>query len=533
MRNILDLSRNVLGVPEQYTIPFGWDKAKINLEYYKEIEDRPTGAYVLITSALNANAAGEGKTSTEIGLNDALNRIGVGSIACLREPSQGVSYGNKGPAHGALKARVVPDAIDYHFTSDIHALTYTINSIAAQIDNTIYQGNPLNIDPDRIVWSRAIDICDRALRDVTVMQGDKKGIPHKCEFVITVAHELSTIATLATSEEDFIQRTEKAIVAYTYDNKPVTVKDLQMSKAIRQMMSEALMPNIVQSLEENPVIISGLPFANISIGTNSAIATKMALKLAPVVLQESGFGSDCGGEKNLNLFCPTIGVTPSAVVAVCSCRSLKLHGGQDKSELDIENIQAVKDGLPNLEAHIKHLKKYGVPFIIAINRFTFDTDAELKVITDYLDENSINYAFSEAPLKGSEGSVDLAQKLMKLITAENNFKPLYSFTDSLETKIETICKEVYGAAGVEYTEEALAQLKDYTERGYGNLPVCISKTPASITDDPKLLGAPKDFKVHIREVRLFAGAGFIVPLSGTLLMLPGLGKTPRLSDNYK
>lgn len=533
--NILDISKK-LNITNQYIIPYGWDKAKIDLKYYKEIENRISGKYVLITSALNANAAGEGKTSTEIGLNDALNRIGVKSIACLREPSQGVSYGNKGPAHGALKARVIPDAIDYHFTSDIHALTYTINSIAAQIDNIIYQGNSLNINPDRIVWNRAIDICDRALRDVTVMQGDKKGTPHKCEFVITVAHELSTIATLATSEDDFIQRAEKAIVAYTYDNKPVTVKDLQMSKAIRQMMSEALMPNLVQSLEENPVIVSGLPFANISIGTNSAIATKMALKLAPIVLQESGFGADLGAEKNLNLFCPTIGVTPSAIVAVCSCRSLKLHGGQDKTELNIENVQAVKNGLPNLEAHITHLKKYGVPLLVAINRFSFDTDSELKVITDYLEENSIDYAFSEAPLKGSEGSVGLANKLLEVLdlkSHKNNYKPLYSFEESLKDKISKICGEAYGATNVIYTDKALTQLEDYSQRGYENLPICISKTPASITDDPKLLGAPKDFDIHIREVRLFAGAGFIVPLSGTLLMLPGLGKTPRLSDNYE
>ena len=531
MKKIFDITRS-LNIPDDYVIPHGWDKAKIDLNYLAEVTDRPIGKYVLVTSAMNANAAGEGKTSTEIGLNDALRYIGVNSIACLREPSQGVSYGNKGPAHGALKAQVIPSAIDYHFTGDIHALTYTINSIAAQIDNVIYQGNELNINPDRIVWNRAIDICDRALRDVTVMQGDKKGTPHRCEFVITVAHELSTIATLAKDEDDFIARAERAIVAYTYDDKPVTVKDLQMTKAIRQMMHEALMPNIAQSLEGNPVLISGLPFANISIGTNSVIATKLAQKLADVVLVESGFGSDCGGEKNLNLVCPVSDITPSAIVAVCSCRSLKLHGGQDKTELDVENVQAVKNGLPNLEAHIKHLKKYGIPFIIAINRFTFDTDAELKVITDYLDINNIEYGFSEAPLKGSEGSVDLANKLMTLVNTESTFKPLYNFNDSLLNKIKTICTEVYGAKGVDLTEEALVQITDYEKRGYGNLPVCISKTPASITADPSLLGAPTDFARDIREVRLFAGAGFIVPLSGSLLMLPGLGKLPRLSDNY-
>ena len=531
MKTILELA-NDLNISQEYIRPYGWFMGKVDLDYIKQLEDRPDGKYVLVTSAMNANAAGEGKTSTEIGLNAALKRIGVNSIACLREPSQGVSYGNKGPAHGALKAQVVPHDIDYHFTSDIHAIGYTINSIAAQIDNVIYQGNALNINPDKIVWNRAIDICDRALRDVTVMQGDKKGTPHKCEFVITVAHELSTIATLAKDEDDFIDRVEKAIVAYTYDNEPVTVKDLQMTKAIRQMMHEALMPNLVQDSEGNPVFVSGLPFANISIGTNAVIATKTALKLADVVLVESGFGCDLGGEKNLNLVCPIANINPSAIVAVCSCRSLKLHGGQDKAELNIENVEAVKAGLVNMDAHLRHLKKYNLPILIAINRFTFDTDAELKVITDHLDALGIAYGLSEAPLKGSIGSVDLANTLMSLLDNSTEYKTLYSNDMSLEDKIEAICRGAYGAGQVEYSDLAKAQLEDYTRRGYAQLPICISKTPASITDDPTILGAPTGFSVHIREVRLFAGAGFIVPLSGTLLMLPGLGKTPRLSDNY-
>lgn len=535
MKNILDIAAS-LGIDKQYILPYGWDKAKIDLAYLDQIKDRPDGKYVLITSAMNANAAGEGKTSTEIGLNDALRRLGINSIACLREPSQGVSYGNKGPAHGALRARIIPDAVDYHFTSDIHALTYTINSIAAQIDNIIYQGNKLNIDPNRIVWNRAIDICDRSLRSVTVAQDDKKAIPHHCEFVITVAHELSTIATLAIDEENFIERTEKAIVAYTYDNQPITVKDLQMTKAIKNMMHEALMPNIVQSLEENPVLVSGLPFANISIGTNAIMATKLAQKLADIVLVESGFGSDCGGEKNLDLVCPMVNIKPSAIVAVCSCRSLKLHGGQNKDELNEENVEAVQRGLCNLKAHIKHLLQYNLPIVIAINRFNFDTDAELKIITDYLDTINITYALSETPLKGSIGGIDLANKLLNALKdTPNIYTPLYKNTleYTLKDKIEAICFKCYGATSIEYTEEALNQIKDYEARGYTQFPICISKTPASITDDQTILGAPEFFTIHIREVRLFAGAGFIVPLSGTLLMLPGLGKIPRLSDNYK
>lgn len=534
MKNILQLT-DELGIDRQYVLPYGWDKAKIDLKCQERLKDRPDGKYVLITSAMNANAAGEGKTSTEIGLNDALAKLGIKSIACLREPSQGVSYGNKGPAHGALKARIVPDAIDYHFTGDIHALTYTINSIAAQLDNVIWHSNKLNIDPNKIVWNRAIDICDRSLRDVTVAQNDPKATPHKCEFVITVAHELSTIATLAKDEDDFIEKAERAIVAYTFDDKPVTVKDLGMSKAIRNMMHDALMPNVVQSLEGNPVFVSGLPFANISIGTNSVIATKMAQKLADVVLVESGFGSDCGGEKNLDLVCPAAGITPSAIVAVCSCRSLKLHGGQSKDELDEENVQAVKGGLCNLQAHIDHLLQYGLPLVVAINRFDFDTDAELKVITDYLSEIGVTYALSEAPLKGGDGSIDLANKLLKALNrSTGTYIPLYENTPGygIKDKIEAICRKCYGAAAVEYTDEASKQIADYESRGYKDLPICISKTPASITDDPKALGAPKGFTIHIREVRLFAGAGFVVPLSGSLLMLPGLGATPRLSDDY-
>lgn len=531
-KNILEITKS-LNIPDEYVIPYGWDKAKISTRLMFNLRDKPDGRYVLITSAMNANAAGEGKTSTEIGLNDALHHIGINSIACLREPSQGVSYGNKGPASGAGLARIIPDSVNYHFTGDIHALTYTINSIAAQIDNSIYQGNPLNINPNRIVWNRAIDICDRAMRDVTVMQGDRKGTPHHCEFVITVAHELSTIATLATSEEDFLERTKRAIVAYTYDNRPVTVNDLHMNEAIRNMMHEALMPNIVQSLEGNPVFVSGLPFANISIGTNSVIATKMAQKLADVVLVESGFGSDCGGEKNLDLVCPAAAIQPSAIVAVCSCRSLKLHGGQNKNELNIENVQAVKDGLCNLEAHLIHLSRYHLPLIVAINRFSFDTDAELKVVTDYLTGIRVDYAISEAPLKGGEGGIELAKLLMSKLDGEPHYTPLYNWDEPIADKILKICFKCYGATDIEYSDLARIQMQEYEKRGYGKLPICISKTPASITDDQKVLGAPKDFTIHIREIRLFAGAGFLVPLSGSLLMLPGLGKTPRLSDDYE
>lgn len=536
MKTIFELAKE-LGIEEKDLIPYGWHMGKIDYEPLMEkLKGKKDGKYVLVTSALNANAAGEGKTSSEIGLNDALRYIGVKSIACLREASQGVSYGNKGPAAGALNARIIPDDVNYHFTGDIHALTYTINSIAAEIDNSIYQGNELNIDPNKIVWNRAVDICDRSLRAVTVAQNDKKATPYKTGFVITVAHELSTIAVFAESEDDFIAKAEKAIVAYTYDDKPVYVKDLHMSKAIRHMMKDALKPNLVQSVEGNPVLVSGTPFANISLGTSSIAATKLAQKLADVVLVESGFGADLGGEKNLNIVCPMAGIDPAAIVAVCSCRSLKVHGGQDPKALDQPNVEAVKAGLCNMKAHIKHLKSYGLPLLIAINRFSFDTDEELRVIEDYLSSEGLDYAMSEAPLRGAVGSVELAKKLMSLLEEPLNkeYRRIYSFDEDLYSKIDKICKEAYGADGAVYTDEAKKEADKLIANGYGNsMPICISKANASITDDPKILGKPEHFDIHIRGFKLYNGAGFITALSGALMLLPGLGKLPRLRDEWK
>lgn len=533
MKNILEITKG-LGIPDEWIIPYGWDKAKINLEYYKEIEDRPTGKLVLVTACCNAEVAGMGKTSTEIAINQSLNYLGVKSIACLREPSLGVSMNGKGTATGALNARVLPDDINYHFTGDIHALTATINLIASQIDNVIYQGNELNIDPSRIVWNRAVDICDRSLRSVTVAQDDKKAIPHHCEFVITVAHELSTIMTLATSEDDFISRTEKAIVAYTFDNKPVTVGDLKMSKAIRLLMHDALMPNIVQCTSGAPAILHSTPFGNISVGCSSTIATKMALKMADIVFVENGFASELSCEKHLDLVLPSAGLKPDAILAVTSCRSLKYQGGQPNSELSTENTRAVKDGLVNMAAHIKHLGNYNLPLIIAINRFSCDTDAEIKVITDYLDSENLPYAISNGPIEGETGSIDLAKVLLDTIynNKVDNYTPLYTWDEPIKTKIEKICKKAYGATSVEYSDLALHQIADYTQRGYDNFPIVMCKTPTSITDNPKILGAPKEHTVHIREVRLFAGAGFIVPISGSILMLPGHVKMPRCRDDY-
>jgi len=538
MKNILELAKE-LNIPEEYVIPYGWDKAKIDLKYKDVLKDRPDGKLVLVT-AITPTKAGEGKTTTTIGLHDGLRRIGVNSLACLREPSLGPVWGIKGGAVGALKSTIVPsDDINLHFTGDFHALTSTINLMAAIIDNHIYQGNELNIDPNRIVWTRALDINDRALRSVTVAQDDKKATPHHNEFVITVASELMTILTISQSEEEFIDRVNKIIVAYTYNDEPVYFGQFNCGKAILKMMKNTMNPNIVQTLEENPVLVHCGPFANISIGVNSINATKMALKMADVVVTEAGFGGDLGAEKFLDIKCQLGNLSPDAIVLVATIRALKLHGGVKFEDLDKENIEALKAGYCNLKKHYENMCTYGVPVIVAINRFPNDTGKEQETLCELLLNDKIWYALNRAALDGSEGAVDLANQVMTAINLDTKhiacfggFEPLYSFDTPILTKIDKICKEIYGASGVEYTDLALKQIKQYEDMGYGGLPVCISKTPNSLTDDPKILGAPTDFTIHIREVRLYAGAGLIVPLSGALLLMPGLPKEPRCLDKF-
>lgn len=536
MKTISDITKS-LKISEDAIIPYGRQAVKIDTSKISETAKK--GKLVLVTSACNANAAGEGKTSTEIGLNDGLNLIGVKSIACLREPSLGVSFGNKGPADGALKAKVVTEDVNYHFTGDIHALTTTINMIAAEIDNTIYQGNALNIDPSKIVWKRAIDICDRSLRSITVAQNDKKATPYSCEFVITVAHELSTIMMLSHSLDEFVERAEKATIAYTFDNKPVTVKDLHMSKCIRKLMQYAMMPNLTYSVEGNPLVISGLPFANISCGSSAAYATDFALSHADVVLQEAGFGSDLGAEKFMDIVCPVGNYTPSAIVAVISCRSLKLHGGVDKDRLTEHNPAAVKAGLPNMAAHLKNLKRFGVPILVAVNKFSFDKNDEINIIKDFCASQHVLCEVTSSALDGASGAYGLAMQLMNILNTNKSpkYTPAYNqikaTTKDIKALINKICIDTYGAKDVEYTEEATKQIKSLTKLDdISSYKICMCKTPASITDDPKILGAPTDFNIHIREVRVFTGAKLIVPISGSLLMLPGLGKTPRLLDSY-
>ena len=566
MKNILELTKG-LGIPDEYVIPYGWDKAKIDLKYKEKLKDNKDGKLVLVT-AITPTKAGEGKTTTTIGLHDGLRRIGINSLACLREPSLGPVWGIKGGAVGALKSTIVPsDDINLHFTGDFHALTSTINLMSAIIENHIWQGNELRIDPDRIEWKRALDVNDRSLRSIFVNADGTAGDlnteyyafentkdckqevvrshMHKQEFVITVASELMTILTISQTEEEFMERVNNIIAAYDYDGNPVRFGQFNCSKAILKMMRNAMNPNIVQTLEENPVLVHCGPFANISIGVNSINATKMALKMSDVVVTEAGFGGDLGAEKFLDIKCQLGDLKPSAIVLVATARALKLHGGVAFEDLEKENVEAVEAGICNLAKHGENMRKYGVPVILAINRFPSDTDAELKVISDWADENDYVWSINSAALEGSNGSKRLAEKVMNILDLENiveglaDFKPLYPLYPqgdirnwSIDDKIGHICRQIYGAESVEYSDLAKEQMKKITEMGYSHLPICISKTPNSLTDDPKVLGAPTGFTIHIREIRLYAGAGLIVPLSGKLLLMPGLPKEPRCLDKF-
>jgi len=582
MKNILDLTKE-LGIPNEYVQPYGWDKAKIDYKYREVLKDRPDGKLVLVT-AITPTKAGEGKTTTTIGLHDGLRRIGVNSLACLREPSLGPVWGIKGGAVGALKSTIIPsDDINLHFTGDFHALTSTINLMSAIIENHIWQGNELNIDPNRIEWKRALDVNDRSLRSAGVNADGTAGFDldgrnldieldklslnggtkedlkklrdkksnHNSEFVITVASELMTILTISQSEEEFIDRVNKIIAAYDYDGNPVYFGQFNCSKAILKMMRNAMNPNVVQTLEENPVLVHCGPFANISIGVNSINATKLALKLSDVVVTEAGFGGDLGAEKFLDIKCQLAGIHPNVIVLVATARALKLHGGVAFEDLEKENVEAVKAGICNLQKHYENMTRYGVPVVVAINRFPSDTDAELEAIGAWCKENKINWAINTAALDGGDGAVSLARTVQGILNVQDSeavsvfpeladhFEPLYPLYPqgdyrnySIDDKIGTICHNIYGADRIEYSDLAREQMRKYTDMGYSHLPVCISKTPNSLTDDPKVLGAPTGFTIHIREIRLYSGAGLIVPLSGKLLLMPGLPKEPRCLDKF-
>ncbi len=526
MGNIFDIAKK-LNINEKYIIPFGYDKAKISLKIMDELKDRPNGKLVLVT-AITPTKAGEGKTTTSIGLHDGLNYIGVPSLVCLREPSLGPVFGIKGGATGGGKALVVPsEDINLHFTGDMHALTSSINLIAACIDNSIWQGNELNINPERVLWKRALDMNDRALRRITISEGETKCAPRQEEFVITVASELMAILCLSKDENDFMERVNNIIVAYSNDNKPVFLRQLRISHAVMKLMITALNPNLVQTLEGNPAIIHGGPFANIAHGCNSIIATKMALKLAPVVVTEAGFGADLGAEKFLDIKCRVAGLKPDAVVVVATIRALKMHGGQPFEELGNENVEALANGVCNLAKHIENVEKYGVPTIVCINHFASDTEKETAWLSKWCEDNGYDYAYCSAFADGGKGAEALAKGVMKILeTKKSNYHPLYDVNLPIKEKIEIIAKEIYGAGQVVYTEEADKQIADFTALGFDKTPICIAKTPQSLTDDAKVLGAPRGFTVTVKEVRLSAGANFIVPLTGAIMTMPGLPKVP-------
>ncbi len=515
------------GIPAEYVEPYGKLKAKVNMKFFDEIKDRPDGKLVLVT-AITPTKAGEGKTTTSVALAEGFGQIGQEAMLCLREPSLGPVFGIKGGATGGGKVTVEPtEDINLHFTGDMHALTSSINLISAVIDNSIYQGNPLRIDPERVVWKRAMDMNDRALRDVDVALEDPKGTPRRDHFVITVASEMMAIMCLAKDEDDFLKRLSDIIVAFDLDGKPITVKDLQITHAIMRLMRDALKPNLVQTSENNPALIHGGPFANIAHGCNSVIATKLGLKLAPIVVTEAGFGADLGAEKFLDIKCRAAGFKPDAIVMVATIRALKMHGGQPFEELANEDVEALKKGVCNLKRHLENMGKYDVPMIIAINHFASDSKAEIEYLESWCKEEGYEVSFLDGFLEGGKGAVDLAKKVQKMLKEkESHYHPIYELDRPLKEKINTICREIYRAGEVIYTEKAEQQLAEYEKLGFGDAYICMAKTPQSVTDDAKILGAPSGFPITIREVNLSAGARFVIPLTGKILTMPGLPKVP-------
>ena len=511
---------------------YGNYKAKINIDNIDK--NRKDGKLILVT-AINPTPAGEGKSTTTIGLADALNRLNKNTIVALREPSFGPVMGVKGGAAGGGYAQVIPmEDINLHFTGDLHAITTANNAIASMIDNHIHQGNALGINPTRIIWHRCLDMNDRALRNVVVgLGGPVNGTPREDHFDITVASEVMAVLCLATSMEDFKKRIGRMVVAYTYDKKPVTVDDLHATGAVALIMKDALKPNLVQTLEHTPALIHGGPFANIAHGCNSVIATKTALKMADYVITEAGFGADLGAEKFLDIKCRMADLHPSAVVIVATIRALKMHGGVAKKDLNTENVEALLSGIKNLEKHIENIKKYNLPYVVAINRFGSDTEKEIEALANWSKENNHPVALSEVFAKGGEGGIELANKLLEEIElhdGKDTFKPIYDETKSIEEKISTIVKEIYGADGVEFTTTAKNQIKTLNENGWDKLPICMAKTQYSLSDNPLLLGRPSNFTVTIRELKPSIGAGFIVALSGDIMTMPGLPKVPAANN---
>lgn len=527
LENIYEIAKKI-GVDETYIEPYGKYKAKIDLSINEKLKDRPDGKLVLVT-AITPTKFGEGKTTISIALQEGLRRLKQNSVLCLREPSLGPVFGLKGGATGGGKVTVEPhDDINLHFTGDMHALTSSINLISAVIDNSIFQGNLLNIDPNKVVWKRAMDMNDRSLREIEIALGEKNGTVRKDGFIITVASELMAILCLSSSLEDFRERVNKIIVAYTYDDLPITVKDLKISKAICKLMYDAIKPNLVQTSENNPCLIHGGPFANIAHGCNSLIATKMGLKLGDIVVTEAGFGSDLGAEKFLDIKCQEGGLTPSLVVMVATIRALKVHGGQHLEQIDELNIDALKEGIKNLARHLENIKKFGLDVVVAVNHFACDHQEEIDYLISWCNEHAYPVSFVDGFTKGGEGCIDLAKLVLNQLDKNlSSYHPLYTKDEPIKTKIEKVAKEIYRADNVEYSKEALESIERYQKMGFTNTYVCIAKTPQSFTDNAKILNAPDHFTLHVKEVNLSSGANFIVVLTGNILTMPGLPKVPQ------
>ncbi|MBQ2696497.1 MAG: formate--tetrahydrofolate ligase [Clostridia bacterium] len=517
-----------LGICEEELIYYGNDKAKLSDALAERISDRPMGKLVLVT-AINPTPAGEGKTTTTVGLGQAMGKLGKNAVIALREPSMGPVMGLKGGAAGGGYAQVIPmEDINLHFTGDMHAITAANNLLCAMIDNHIMRGNALGIDPTKIVFRRVMDMNDRALREIVVgLGGQKNGLPREDGFTITVASEIMAILCLSDGIRDLKDRLSRIVIGYTYDGAEVKAGDLEAEGAMTALLKDALKPNLVQTLEETPCLMHGGPFANIAHGCNSITATKMALRLADYVITEAGFGADLGAEKFFDIKCRAANLKPEAVVLVATVRALKYNGGVLKENLAEENLEALSNGICNLEKHIENLKQFGVGVIVALNRFGTDTDAELALVKKVCEEKGATLALSEVFAKGGEGGIELAEKLIALLEKnESNFAPLYDSNLSLKEKINTVVTKIYGGKEVTYSAEADKELRRLQENGYGNLPVCMAKTQYSLSDNAKLLGRPEGFSFHVREVRLYAGAGFVTVYCGNIMTMPGLPARP-------
>ncbi|MBY0084870.1 formate--tetrahydrofolate ligase [Brevibacillus sp. M2.1A] len=531
MKSIVEIAK-IAGIEEQYLELYGKYKAKLSDELWEQVKDRPDGKLILVT-AMNPNPAGAGKTLTTIGLSQALNYLGKKTMAALREPSLGPCMGIKGGATGSGQAQILPaDEINLHFTGDIHAITAAHNLLAAMIDNHIFHGNPRGLNPKKIVWKRAMDMNDRALRNIVVGLGDGNGMTREDGFMITTASEIMAILCLSENLADLRERLNQIIIGYDFDDQPVRAEEINAVDAMCVLLKEAIKPNLVQTIEGTPVIIHGGPFANIAHGCSSVIGTKMALKLADYVVTEAGFGADLGAEKFFDIKCRKAGLTPSAAVVVITVRSLKYNGGVKVPDLAEENLSALEKGFENVKRHLENLQKFGVPAVVAINHFATDTQAEVDAVIALCQAAGAEAALSKVWAEGGAGGVELAEKVTRAAERPSSFRFLYEDNLSIKDKIETVVKEVYGGSGVVFSPLALKTIQKVEEMGMSHLPVCMAKTPYSFTDRADLLGAPVDFTIQVSEVRISAGAGFIVALTGSLVTMPGLPKKPAAESLY-